>query len=503
MRANLVPGPLSFVSVLRSPMILDLSKSMSVEPFCSSHELLRPTSQCLFYPIWVSFADMCFEHTDWAILVTVGFVSVWVTENWRTSRTFFPIQVDITNVTCAPGTNTTGIRILDPDFVATNKCDSPCAFVPKSELFRPNTDLVLMTWPQIKSFYGVVGYRFNDQTQAERRISSVVGYYFWLSRWVFPYVILQGAHTVCFGRRSPRQVRDLIWMGLTKSSPRNWPHVKTAQRAFAAFFAGFVYLGAWFVAILCAPGVLLNIAVNELGLIAVDIDSEKPYMVGQWGPWCSTCLVLLAALIGKYHSRIVDAIVSGLRRLFTSKKHRQLKADATDNRHHPVSSDAEKGHGSRVGTAQQPGAKQPSYIARQLHVISHHFSEGYVHFVNEWKNFGAWCRNPDQVSVATSRHPKKRLIGRGVDPANPEPSKPLSSSATPSIAACHHGPNEQCTSCASVRAVPAYEHIAQHDYSEAPPATADVRPATAEVSPVTTTADDPKCTGQKSTGPQQ
>jgi len=446
---------------------------------------------------------MCFEHTDWAILVTVGFVSVWVTENWSTSRTFFPIQVDIANVTCKPGTNTTDISILDPDFVAANMCDFPCAFVPKSELFRPNTDLVLMTSPQVTRFFGVTGYHSDDQTQAEKRITSVVGYYFWLSKWVIPYVLLQGAHTVCFGRRSPRQVRDLIWMGLTQNSPKNWPRVRTTQRAFAGFFAGFVYLGAWFVAILCAPGVLLNISVNELGLNAVDVDAEKPYMVGQWGPWCSTCLVLLAALIGKYHGRVIDAIFSGLRRLFTSKKHCQLEADAADTRHHPASSDAEKGHVTQIITAQQPGAKLPSYFARRLHVINRHSSEGYIQFVNEWKNFGAWCRNPDQVSIATSRHPKQRLIGRGVDPANPEPSKPLPSSATPSIAACHHGPDEQCTGCASVRPVPAHEHVAQHDYNEARPATADVRPATANVSPVTPTADDPKSTGQKSIGPQQ
>lgn len=390
---------------------------------------------------------------------------------------------------CAPGTNTS-TWIVDPAFVSANRCDNPCASIQKSEIFRPVTDLVLLTDTQVLRFYGVI------DAGAEKRISTAIAYYFSMSKWVFPYILLQGANTVCFGRRSPRQARDLLWIGLTRHSPKNWPHVRIAQRGFCGFFATFVYLGAWFVAIICTPGVLFNIAVNELLLNSIDMNAESPYMIGQWGPWCSTGLVLLAALIGRYHRPCVDAIFYGLTRLFTPWNHRQLKEDATDTRHHPVSSDAEKCHGARVPATQQPRAKQPSYIARQLRLISRPFKESYIRFVNEWKNFGAWCRDPDQVCATTSRHPPQRLMGRGVDPRNPGPGKPVSSSATPSIVACHHNPDEQCANCASIQAIPAHDHSDQHDYSVK-------RPTTGGIGPMKTPADDQKSTTQEGTGEER
>ena len=401
----------------------------------------------------------------------------------------------MSTIFCAPGTNTS-TAIVDPDFVAANNCNDPCASVLKSEIFRPVKDLILLNTTQVSRAWAAYGYDVKLHTKAETGINSAVGTYFRMSTWVFPYVILQGAHTVCFGRRSPRQVRDLLWIGLTKRSPKNWPHVRKVQRGFVGFFAAFVYLGAWFVAMICTPGVLWNIVANELLLSTIDIDAESPYMIGQWGPWCSTGLVLLAALIGRYHRPCVDAIFNGLKRLFTSRKHRQSKGHSPDTRHHPVSSDTEKGYGARVSAMQQPRVKKPSYITHLMHQIGYHFYESCIRFVDEWKNFGAWCRDPDQVCVATSRHPPKRLMGHGVDPLNPEASKPALSSATPSILACNHGPDEQCTNCASVRAVSAQDRIGQHDYSVKQPATGDI-------SHTKILAMNGTCTAQEGTGEER
>jgi hypothetical protein len=330
----------------------------------------------------------------WALLVTVGFSCIYFVGElgygYNGNRTYYPISANVSKVQCTFGANKS-IGLVTPDFVTANDCTNPCSFVANSELFRPLSDLVLLNKLQYNRFdNGGVG-----------KESDVVNYYYEYSLWVFPYIILQGVWTACFGRRSPRQVRDKLWIDLTRLIPTKWPKTRTALRGLIGSFCGFVYLGAWLVVTICVPGVIFNIVVMELNLADTDLESEDPYMIGQWGPWCSTGLVLLAALIGRYHDPVTDGILSGFKRVWgLIPKHRRLQNGI---RHHEDAHDPE---GDHVLTAKTSNKEKTSALSKSWKSLK----ERITSFDDEWKNFYEWCCNPDEISKDSPRHPKSKPI---------------------------------------------------------------------------------------------
>jgi hypothetical protein len=333
----------------------------------------------------------------WALLVTVAFAGIFYAGELGLfgNRTYLPVSPDVSEVRCSFGANTS-IGLVTPDFVTANDCTNPCNYVAKSELFRPFDDLVLLDEQQVIRFWeGGIGQE-----------AKVVSDYYKISIWIFPYTILQGAWTVCFGRRSPLQMRDKIWLKLKRwNPPKEWPKTRTAVRGLIGGFCGSVYLGAWLVVVICAPGVIFNIVAVELNLADTDLESEEPYMIGQWGPWCSTGLVLLAALIGKYHDTMTDGIVSGLKRVWRLvTNHRRLQSGI---RHHDKDYDPEHDHLISIKTSNKEKTSTSSKLWKYIEPSMTWFQE-------EWRNFYDWCYDPDNVSVDTPRHPPLEV-----------PSKPL------------------------------------------------------------------------------
>jgi hypothetical protein len=250
----------------------------------------------------------------WAFLVTTGMLSVAsctvlgsVAERYISGLTVellvgnAPLEADVENVICAPGTNTT-IDYIDPNFVNHNNCTNPCLADDNKTLFRPIHALVLLDRTQARRSGGNKGDLFGTiRTDREKREIKFIHAMQISLLIAIPYVILQGLWAVCFGRRGPKEVRDLLFVILTSSKI-----VKQVAlwRSLVKWFAFIVYLGAVLVVLICAPLFIMCIIANELTL-SLDLSSEEPYLIGQWGPCAAVGLVLFAALVASYHHSVV------------------------------------------------------------------------------------------------------------------------------------------------------------------------------------------------------
>jgi hypothetical protein len=200
-------------------------------------------------------------------------------------------------------------------------------------------------------------------------------------------------------------VRDKIWIELTRCTPKKWPKTKTSTvlRGLVGFLCGLVYLGAWLVAIICGLGVIFNIVAMELNLADTDLESEEPYMIGQWGPWCSTGFVLLAALIGKYHEPVTDGILRGFKWVWGSMLgHCRLQSGIY---HHEKVQDSEEDH---ILAPETSNKKMTSALSNSWKFLEYSIAN----FGKEWENFYDWCYHPDEISVDTPRHPSREDLSK-------------------------------------------------------------------------------------------
>ena len=238
----------------------------------------------------------------WGCLITVGFISLFYLIVWGSSWT--EISVDVTTISCAPGTNGTGVQYIGPSYVQEHNCTNPCSTPPFHTIFRRTSDLILIS---NETFYDLYGESANKHKA--REVNFYYSFTFW-SDFLFPYIILQGIWASCFGRRRPFEVRDEVFIFWNRLKI---PHfqgkvAKLWQQRIAKVWALFSYLAAVFVAFVCVPLFILNLFAYEFALAIRPVSEAFP-LVGQWSPWAATCLVFLAALIAHYHDRMIDTSV--------------------------------------------------------------------------------------------------------------------------------------------------------------------------------------------------
>lgn len=141
-------------------------------------------------------------------------------------------------------------------------------------------------------------------SERDFRITNV-GYY-----GVLPVVVFELFLVLCFGRRSPEDIRDLMFKTLVgrellekyRMLPpskrigvhRSW-RVVAAQTGGMAFYAFALLI--WTV---CVPFFIFNIVFQEW-LLRLFPDASNPWEVDQWLPWVTVLLTLGAAIVGKYH----------------------------------------------------------------------------------------------------------------------------------------------------------------------------------------------------------
>jgi hypothetical protein len=211
-------------------------------------------------------------------------------------------------ITLANGT-ALQVPLIDADWAAAHGCLSPCQAILDCAIFRTPDDYQLLTVDELSRVDIISGVT----TETEQLASNFESFVLTWSQFTLPFVLLQGIWAAAFGRRSPSQIRDVLYILLRDLKiPRDCqPHVRTDTSSHwkmaAKWLALIVYAWSLFVTVFCIPILALTILAAEAYIYGLP-QSDSLIHVGSWAPWAGTVLVLLAALISKFHHRVVEAL---------------------------------------------------------------------------------------------------------------------------------------------------------------------------------------------------
>jgi len=189
---------------------------------------------------------------------------------------------------------------INLEWAAEHGCSNPCQSVPDRAIFRSADDYTLMSGDAMR----IGMYIENTLTKKER---SLLDFEYFVRSWscfIFPYVILQGFWTAAFGRRSPVQTRDALYIyirDLHIMQKRSRPF----RRITAKTIALTAYLWGVFVTIICIPITIVTIVAVETYLNHIP-ESETLAHIDSWAPWAGASLALVAALIGRYERPVME-----------------------------------------------------------------------------------------------------------------------------------------------------------------------------------------------------
>ena len=210
------------------------------------------------------------------------------------------------NISCVQGEERS-VFILSDEFLRENHCTNPCTAPSiRTTIFRDGSELQIVTFAQVDFLYTWEGYKNTTLRTNKRHIEVVRFSYQYVWRFV-PLILAQGTWAIIFGRRSPSEARSLLYTVIRDMNAfglRREPWNK--QIAF--WFAISTYLAALLILLICPTLFLLAILVAELFLRHLP-QSDSANNIGAWGPFVSTTLVLLAALIARYHHKVTDDIL--------------------------------------------------------------------------------------------------------------------------------------------------------------------------------------------------
>ncbi|KAI9718120.1 MAG: hypothetical protein M1812_004378 [Candelaria pacifica] len=355
----------------------------------------------------------------WGILVTAGFMCMFFTlQSWAPGTDIF-VLTDLSNVTCT-GISYVNDTVIDPWFVWEYGCTNPCTAYsslslvrPDPDMYQPIGDLRLISNSTLERFLG-----YSTDTREQRQLAFHTGYEKY-GLVMFPYILMQGLWTVLFGRRRPFQVRDkcFLFANNLKIPLFHTPRAKALQLWTAKVWALLIYAWAVLITIISVPLFVLNIISNEFSL-AEHEESEQPFQIGQWQPWVATLLALLAAIIGKYHERGVDAIITGFnscmgmrKRLFSSKHQRH---DAEKGVHQPIPTRTVSGLSFKDRAGCEVVVAPPTVASTfmgppkaKFDEFCRPFKQGKMWVGDEWENVKQFYRDPLKTAVDTKRHPDR------------------------------------------------------------------------------------------------
>ena len=180
-----------------------------------------------------------------------------------------------------------------------NHCIDPCRGIAPFDnlgaIFRSPDDLQILSQKEVNYILFEAGLPSGGLPKSELKKQKFVDAYQEYGLLLFPYVLLQGIWAACFGRRTPIQMRDKVYIILTQFRPFSGKPAITSQKWVAKYFALAMYAWAIFIIIICPPLFIVSLVANELHLLDLP-QSETAKHIGAWTPYASTILVLLAAL---------------------------------------------------------------------------------------------------------------------------------------------------------------------------------------------------------------
>ena len=359
----------------------------------------------------------------------VGFICIWQQVLFGEGDTNVEYP-DMSKVMCALGTNASMLlshdgtyhpRAIDTQFIQANGCSDPCNQINIPSIFRQQNDLVLLDHQKALLYSATLP---GTKYQIAEKWLTWEDKLFNIDYYTLPFIIVQGFVAALFGRRDPREIRDLIYIKLFMKRPLSQkPSLLRTQDILVRFIAALNYVLAVAVVILCPPLFVVSLISSELQFWNQQPDAEAPYAVGQWEPWVVTCQVLLAALIARYHEKVIHFIYITWRRVFS--QHHSAGQQTYDE--HSYMSVAESVQANPLAGKPDVRANEPRTISplelnpkRKPRTLWHQLCERvykgykmYAHPLNqsdqglfdEMRNFVHWCRDPQAVSRLVIRHP--------------------------------------------------------------------------------------------------
>ena len=247
-------------------------------------------------------------------------------------------------------------------------------------------------------------------------------FYYTYQNWGIPvlaYVLLQGIWAACFGRRNPLQARDKVYLILRRFSTSQKPD--GFRKGTMKWYAIITYAWAVFIAILCPPLLILNVIANEL-LVNDFPESETQVHVDAWGPWAAVVLVVIAALIGRFHNSMVNNLIRicnqafyRVRQIAHKPPRRQRgmkKVDLEDGETFKPKSDRNTLAQNDRTDFEAPNPKILRSIAGQIFTAIGHPVDRLIERIKTnlqtgkaaWDNLKRFKNDPDGTAVNTDRH---------------------------------------------------------------------------------------------------
>ena len=250
----------------------------------------------------------------WGFLVTVGFLCLFVSL-WNFELPISQVTLGgATILSCTPkgdlnltvGQNPNwGDLVPNYEFITENNCIDPCHGVePRdglSAIFRSTDDLQILTKEQVNLYYNV------DLANGRGKELKFAQGYRKYGLLFLPYILLQGIWTACFGRRSPIQVRDKVYLLLSQHRFFTIGRAKQWKQWGSKHYALMIYAWAVFIYVICPPLFVINLVANEIDISLLP-QQETSKHIGAWSPWAATALVLIAAFIARFHNSGVSIL---------------------------------------------------------------------------------------------------------------------------------------------------------------------------------------------------
>ena len=345
----------------------------------------------------------------------------------------------MSRVFCNAGTNASKLmspngtfhrRAIDTFFIQDNGCSDPCNQINNlRSIFRSQNELVLLPHSQALLWnFTIPGPKY---AKAERMV-TLLNKNLAINWWSLPFILVQGFITALFGRRDPREIRDLIYITLFMEHPISQrPYLFRTQEVIVRVFAGLNYLIACAVIIFCIPFFVISVISQEFQLWYEQPDSEKPYMVGQWSSWVYTALVVLAALIARYHDSAIRLLAKGCRHMASCfSRHKRQPEPSPEHGLEPKPTTAqhptEKSWiDSSAVSVSAHSSENPTTTTTTTHILhtlfttyrssTHPLNQTGNGPIDELRNFIHWCRNPQETSRLVIRHPIRARDTRFID----------------------------------------------------------------------------------------
>lgn len=281
---------------------------------------------------------------------------------------------------------------------SSNNCTSQCGSLEPSLFLRTGTQVVPIIQTELPNIFLPI-------INAKKLLGPLTGY-------ASPVVFIQWIYACWSGRRTPSEARDWICVKLCKrrSSFQQMRSILAVSIAFC------VYTFACASFTLCPFLFMFNIIFNEMNMVYLPPD-EPLTAVGQWSQCVITFLLVLAAIINKYHSvwtHIANKSWKSLMEtLFIHRK--ELPSDRNDL----------EWTGSRKVLSLQVTVKrlarpeplascEPLLLRKTIFQrLTDPLRTACVHVRQEWRDFYRWIRKP--IKVSRSNTALRQIIAARVE----------------------------------------------------------------------------------------